>query len=249
MFWGLVASSATICTNCVRAFWYCSNTADGTHGGAGGPVPPRLPPPARRGAARPGAHLATPASDSWRRQLAARGPSAPGLRDRRGGDRGDDSASDGSRFSLCTRVSRATDRNRNATVSRQRPVPGVTSRPRPRASGEGGGSRGIATRSGPGARRGRRAPSVPPGVQASAGSRGPLQTEPAPATSPVGAVGSGRRGGAPPHPRGDPVQRDEGSRRRPWSRLGLDGQETPPAAHGEIWELRSASAPPDGFPL
>lgn len=26
MFWGLVASSATICTNCVRAFWYCSNT-------------------------------------------------------------------------------------------------------------------------------------------------------------------------------------------------------------------------------
>lgn len=28
MFWGLVASSATICTNCVRAFWYCSNTEE-----------------------------------------------------------------------------------------------------------------------------------------------------------------------------------------------------------------------------
>lgn len=28
MFWGLVASSATICTNCVRAFWYCSNTKE-----------------------------------------------------------------------------------------------------------------------------------------------------------------------------------------------------------------------------
>lgn len=28
MFWGLVASSATICTNCVLAFWYCSNTEE-----------------------------------------------------------------------------------------------------------------------------------------------------------------------------------------------------------------------------
>lgn len=28
MFWGLVACSATICTNRVRAFWYSSNTAE-----------------------------------------------------------------------------------------------------------------------------------------------------------------------------------------------------------------------------
>jgi hypothetical protein len=26
MFWGRVAASATACTNCTRAFWYCSNT-------------------------------------------------------------------------------------------------------------------------------------------------------------------------------------------------------------------------------
>lgn len=136
-----------------------------------------------------------------------RGPSAPGLRERRGGDRGDASASDGSRFSLCTRVSRATDRNRNAAVSRQRPVPGVTSRPRHPASGEGGQPRGISARRGsrgaprsPG-RRENRAPSVLPGVR---GVRREPRALCKPSPPPRGLRAApwtrSRRGGAPPHP-------------------------------------------------
>lgn len=68
-------------------------------------------------------YLAAPASDSWRPCLApvtgsVPDSTAPGLRVYGAGNRGYSSASDGS-DSLCTRVSRATDRNRNAAVSRQ----------------------------------------------------------------------------------------------------------------------------------
>lgn len=62
MFWGLVASSATICTNWVRAFWYCSNTAGRDPVERAAPSSPA--PAARRRGARPGSYLAAPASGS-----------------------------------------------------------------------------------------------------------------------------------------------------------------------------------------
>lgn len=118
MFCGLVASSATICTNWVRAFWYCSNTAgrDTLERTARGPWAP--PPPV--GAPGPTLQHLPLTHGALATNSAAPGSSAPGLRVRGGGDRGDRSDSDGSQVSLCTRVSRATDRNRNAALSRQR---------------------------------------------------------------------------------------------------------------------------------
>lgn len=51
MFWGLVACSATICTNRVRAFWYSSNTGERGKVEQPPPLPPiPTPAPSRRGA-------------------------------------------------------------------------------------------------------------------------------------------------------------------------------------------------------
>lgn len=68
MFWGLVASSATICTNWVRAFWYCWNTAERDTVERAAPWSPG----SRRqcGGARRSPYLAAPASDSWSRSSA-----------------------------------------------------------------------------------------------------------------------------------------------------------------------------------
>ncbi|KAK2105246.1 hypothetical protein P7K49_014760 [Saguinus oedipus] len=113
MFWGLVASSATICTNWVRAFWYCSNTE--------GERVVHLPRP----------YLAEPASDSWLpRRL------------RRGDDRDDHSASDGSRSSVYPRLPGnrpEPERGRlAATASPGRDVTVVVRREDSRAWGLGG---------------------------------------------------------------------------------------------------------------
>ena len=109
MFWGLVASSATIWTNWVRAFWYCSNTA----GRGIGWRAPRAAlglrrPPSPVGAPGPtlqhlplthGARVSAPVTGS-----SAPDSTATGLRVYGAGNRGYNSASDGS-GSLCVRAS------------------------------------------------------------------------------------------------------------------------------------------------
>lgn len=196
MFWGLVASSATICTKWVRAFWYCSNTAGRGRWGGRARCPPSPPPRRPPGRPRPTLQhlpLTHGAAARARRPLRAQGLVG------RGGDRRDAWASDGRRSSLCTRVSRATDRNRNAAVSRQRPVPGVTSRPRS-----------------PGAPRGRPGGVRPPRRHR----RGPVE-RPRPPGPGVSAD--------PARPRRFPMRRGlgpgGGAPAAQRSRLGFDGQE------------------------
>lgn len=145
MFWGLVASSATICTNWVRAFWYCSNTAgrDTVEGPPGGP---QLPPPAV-GAPAPGptlhhlplthgARSSPPATTSGATLFVCAGPASPRGR----GDCGGHSASNGTLSSVYPRLpGNRPEPQRGglaATVSLGRDV--TVSGPRARMTGPGG---------------------------------------------------------------------------------------------------------------
>lgn len=80
MFWGLVACSATICTNRVRAFWYSSNTGERGKVEQPPPSPPSLP---RRHPVGAPVHSSLPCS-TWRWLMAPcvgstlRDPLAPG---------------------------------------------------------------------------------------------------------------------------------------------------------------------------
>lgn len=209
----------------------------------GGPPAPALPP-------RP--YLAAPAFDSWRRgrclpgtssaatRLVSAQPASPRSgRPRRGlGLRRDPF--------LCTRVSRVTDRNRNAAVSRQRPVPGVTSRPRCR-----GGPRWAAA-------PGRPTPGEPclqgfPGESASSDrGAGPApssvttrqgcgwygrprggQTRPRPAGRLECGTGRGRARREPPRTGGVWFKCGE-TREQRWSCLSFDGQEK---SHVTVYNL------------
>lgn len=88
MFCGLADSSATACTKCVRARWYCSNTAGGSAGAAGerpsarpAPTPPPRPRPTLQDL--PLAHGGDRAPAQGRAVYSS--PRQPGGRKRRGG--------------------------------------------------------------------------------------------------------------------------------------------------------------------
>lgn len=88
MFCGLADSSATACTKCVRARWYCSNTAGGSAGAAGerpsarpAPAPPPRPRPTLQDL--PLAHGGDRAPAQGRAVYSS--PRQPGGRKRRGG--------------------------------------------------------------------------------------------------------------------------------------------------------------------
>ena len=109
MFWGLVASSATIWTNWVRAFWYCSNTVGRDTGWRA--------PRAARGLRRPPSPVGAPGPTlqhlplTHGARVSARvtvssvpDSTEPDLRVYGAGNRGYSSASDG-RGSLCVHAS------------------------------------------------------------------------------------------------------------------------------------------------
>ena len=88
MFCGLADSSATACAKCVRARWYCSNTAGGSAGAAGerpsarpAPAPPPRPRPTLQDL--PLAHGGDRAPAQGRAVYSS--PRQPGGRKRRGG--------------------------------------------------------------------------------------------------------------------------------------------------------------------
>lgn len=152
---------------------------------------PRAPPSSlpRRGAR---AYLAAPASDSWRPRLCARHRLLSAWLDRAGpaslwsGQPRLQLGLRRQRLSLCTRVSRATDRNRNAAVSRQPQSPtwrhgAVPGRPsRSAASGGELRLRGSPDSRSSAGRRGSRAPSrvTPSGHRRPPGGQRTSQTEP-----------------------------------------------------------------------
>ena len=226
MFWGLVASSATICTNWVRAFWYCSNTA-----GVGGETrcsrrsrrPRRQP---RRGAPGPTlqhlplTHGDKPGGDAAGPRPAcedAEGATAATPRPPTGAGSLCVPASPGQPTGTGTRPSRGNGRpGRDVTAA----VPGAGGQPRGSCACRGPGgpsrSRPVAVAV---VHRGCRCAAGhgrPPGVRAS------LLTEPPAAKLPDCGADWVRVGGGG-EPPGEPR---EARKLRQGSRLGLDGQET-----------------------